>query len=111
MSAFRKNRKMILLCAGLAAVICLAVVLARPTYARMSVAPIKAWSGPWLSQYEGQTVKITFVSTPSHLETDLGKISYLQLVEAGPAGIVVKFRPKRTVFFPYSQIVSVEPNY
>jgi hypothetical protein len=68
-------------------------------------------SGHWLSQYEGQTVKITFVSIPSHLGTNISRTSYLRLIEAGESGVVVGFRPNRTVFFPYFQIVSIEPNY
>ena len=111
MEAFRRNRKLILVCAGFTVVICLAVMLVRPSYAGMNVVPVKPWMDHWLSQYKGQTVKITFVSAPSHLATDLSRISYFRLIEACDAGVVIGFRPNRTVFFPYSQIVSIEPNY
>lgn len=111
METIRKNFKIILLCAGFMVVICLVLVLARPTYANLGYEMAKTWTGPWLTQYEGQKVKITFVEAPIHVAKDLKKISDLELVEAGPTGIVVGFRPQRTVFFPYYQIMSIEPIY
>ena len=110
MAALRKNKKMILLCAVVAAVICLTVILVRPSSAGL-VKPMMPFSGHWLSQYEGQNVRITFVSAPLHLASDFNRITYLRLIEADETGIVVGFRPQRTVFFPYSQIVSIEPSY
>ncbi len=106
-----KETKTILLCIIIAAVIFFTVVLTRSGYARMNAGSLKTWSGPWLSQLEGQNVRVTFVTTPTYLGTDLGKIAALQLLEAGQAGIVVAFRPNRTVFFPYSQIAAIEPIY
>lgn len=100
---------MVLICAGIAAVAFFATVMVRPSYG--SSAMIRPLSGQWLSQYTGQNVKVTFVSVPTFLETDLQKTSALTLLEAGNAGIVVTFRPSRTVFFPYSQIAAIEPIY
>ena len=111
MRTVQKKFKVILLCTGFTAVVCLALVLARPTYANTGYEMVKPWSGPWLTQYEGRNVKITFVEAPTYVASDLKKVSTLNLVEAGPAGIVVSFRPERTVFFPYYQILSIEPIY
>jgi hypothetical protein len=99
MATFKKNIKAILLCVGLAAVICIAAVLVRPSYAQMGS------TGLWLSQYQGEVIRVTFVSAPM----DLDKISALRLVKAEQSGIVVTFGNKRTVFYPYSHIISIEP--
>ena len=111
MEKIQKNFKVILLCAGFIVVICLALVLARPSYAGTEAGLGKTWKGQWLSQYEGEKVKITFVEAPTYVANDLNKVSYLELIEAGPAGIVVGFRPQRTIFFPYHRILSIEPIY
>jgi hypothetical protein len=110
MGFFRKNVKVVLLCVGIASVIYMAIVATRPSYA-VSDQAIRPLRGPWLSQYEGQNVRVTFVSVPTFLGTDLQKTSALTLIEAGNAGIVVSFRPSRTVFFPYCQIAAIEPIY
>jgi hypothetical protein len=111
MRIFKKDIKNVLLCMFIAAVIIFMVVLVKPGYARMNTGSVRTWSGSWLSQFEGQNVRVTFVSVPSYLGTNLGQISALQLIEAGQAGVVVGFRPSRTVFIPYSQITSIEPIY
>jgi hypothetical protein len=59
----------------------------------------------WLSRYEGQLVRTTFLETPP----DLDKIFTTRLVRAEPTGIVLTFGNRRTVFFPYSNIISIEP--
>jgi hypothetical protein len=111
MKTITKNIKAILLFIGIAAVIFFAGILTRPGYTAMNNNSSRPRIGQWLSQYEGQTVKITFISAPIHIAADLEKISSLTLLEAGQNGIVVTFRPQRTVFFPYSQIISIEPIY
>jgi hypothetical protein len=111
MITIRKNFKAISLCAGFMVVICFLIVLTRPGYAGMNNGFVKTWNGQWLSQYEGQRVKITFVEAPKHVANDLKKTMYLDLIEAGPTGVVIGLRPKRTIFFPYYQIMSIEPVY
>ncbi len=106
MEILRKNVKAALLCVCIAVVILFSIAAVRPGYA----GGINS-TRSWLSQYEGENMRITFVSAPSFLETDLQKTSALTLVNAGDAGIVVTFGPKRTVFFPYSQIAGIEPIY
>ena len=59
----------------------------------------------WLSQYEGTLVRTTFVTAPQ----DLDQIFTTRLVKAEQNGIVLTFGNRRTVFFPYSNIISVEP--
>jgi hypothetical protein len=107
MGTVRKNFKVVLLCVGIAAVICVATVIARG----QDMGLIRPHTSMWLSQYEGQNMRVTFITVPTFLGTDLGKTAALNLVEAGPTGIVVRFRPSRTVFFPYSEIAAIEPIY
>ena len=112
MKVLKKNFKIILLCMVISAGIFLALALTRPGYAgMMNDGSFRTWGGTWLSQYEGHVVKVTFVNVPTYLGTDLGKTSALQILEVGQAGIVVTFRPSRTVFLPYSQIAAIEPIY
>lgn len=111
MRVVKKNMKAVLLLATIAAVVCIGVVLVRPSYAGMNANTVIPISSVWLSQYVGHTVRVTFVSAPSYLGTDLQKTSSLSLIEVGQAGIVVSFRPSRTVFFSYSQIAAIEPIY
>ncbi len=59
----------------------------------------------WLSPYEGGAVRVTFVIVPPDLE----KIFTFRLVKAEQTGLVLRFGNKRTLFFPYSNIISVEP--
>jgi hypothetical protein len=111
MRMIQKNYKAISLCAGFIVVICLVIALTRPGYAGINNNFGKSLNGQWLSQYEGQRVKITFVEAPKHVANDLKKTMYLDLIEAGPTGVVIGLRPQRTVFFPYYQIMSIEPIY
>ncbi len=131
MRTIQKNFKAVVLCTGLIAVICLAFVLTRPGYAGANlpnVPNVPTYAGTnlpnmpmndlgsigksqWLAQYEGKRVRVTFVQAPTHIANDLNKTTYLDLIEAGPTGIVIGIRPQRTVFFPYEQIVSIEPSY
>jgi hypothetical protein len=67
--------------------------------------PISESMTLWLSRYEGQLVRTTFATTPP----DLDKIFTTRLVKAEQTGIVLIFGNRRTVFFPYSNIISVEP--
>ena len=111
MRIFGRNIKMVLLLTGIAAVICLAAISVRPSYAVAGNNSTKLLSGTWLSQYEGHNMRVTFVDVPTYLGAGLSKTSSLKLLEAGSAGIVVTFRPTRTVFFPYSEIAAIEPIY
>jgi hypothetical protein len=67
--------------------------------------PVSEPASFWLSKYEGQLVRTTFATTPP----DLDKIFTTRLVKAEQTGIVLIFGNRRTVFFPYSNIISVEP--
>ena len=125
MKTIQKNFKAVVLCTGFVAVICLAFVLTRPGYARANFQNVPAYTGTnvpvndfanigksqWLSRYEGQRVRVTFVQAPTHIANDINKTTYLDLIEAGPTGIVIGIKPQRTIFFPYEQIVSIEPVY
>jgi hypothetical protein len=59
----------------------------------------------WLNQYDCGMVRITFVTAPADLQT----ISTLRLVKAGNSGIVLTYGNNRMVFFPYNNIISIEP--
>ncbi len=107
MGTVGKYFKVVLLCAGIMVIISVAAVLARG----QNFGSFRTGTSIWLSQYEGQNMRVTFVTVPTFLGTDLGKTAALNLLEAGPAGIVVRFRPSRTVFFPYTEIAAIEPIY
>ncbi len=128
MKTIQKNFKAVVLCTGFVVVICLAFVLARPGYAGANLPNTSNYAGTylpnvpsndfgsigkpqWLSQYEGKRVRVTFVQAPTHIANDLSKTTYIDLIEAGPTGIVVGIKPQRTIFFPYEQIVTIEPVY
>ena len=114
MATIQKNFNAIVLCTGFIIVICLAFIASKPGYAGANFANNdmgKIWKAQWLSQYEGQRVRITFVQAPTHIANDLNKTQYLDLVDVGPTGIVIGIRPERTIFFPYTQIVTIEPSY
>ncbi len=111
MAIIRKNVKAIVLLTFIVPLISFAVLSAWPGYAGANTGLVNPPNGPWLLQYVGQNVRVTFVTVPTHLGTNLEKTSALMLLEAGNAGIVVTFRPNRTVFFPYSEILSIEPIY
>jgi hypothetical protein len=111
MKTIQKNFKAVVLCTGFVVVICLAFVLAKPGYAGATNDLGRIWKSQWLSQYEGQRVRVTFVQAPTHIANDLSKTTYLDLIEAGPTGIVIGIKPQRTIFFPYEQIVTIEPVY
>lgn len=111
MEIIRKNRKLVLLSAFFLPLIGFVVLSAWPSYAAVSNTPSINPNAPWLPQYEGQNVLITFVTVPTHLGTGFQKTSALKLIDVEDSGVVVTFRPNRTAFFPYSQIVSIEPIY
>jgi len=111
MATIRKNIKAILVMAFIMPLIGYVVISAWPSYAGTNTGFVNAPTGPWLPQYIGQNVRVTFVTVPAHLGTNFEKTSALKLVDAGNAGIVVTFRSNRTVFFPYFQIISIEPIY
>ena len=117
MRTIQKNFNAIVLCTGFVVVICLAFINSRPGYAvengtnNNNINFAKALNTQWLSQYEGKRVRVTFTEAPTHIANDLKKTTYIDLIDAGPTGIVVGLRPQRTIFFPYSQIVTIEPYY
>ena len=123
MRTIKKNFNAIILCTGFVVVICLAFIISKPGYAvavangtntntSTFVRPMNAnTNAQWLSQFEGKRVRITFVEAPTHIATDLRKTTYIDLINVGPTGIVVGVRPQRTIFFPYTQIVTIEPTY
>ena len=59
----------------------------------------------WLSKFEGKLVRVTFDQTPPDLE----KIFTCPLVKAEQTGIVLRFGNQRQLFFPYSNIICVDP--
>ncbi|MBN2591576.1 MAG: hypothetical protein JXA96_17045 [Sedimentisphaerales bacterium] len=117
MRTIQKNFKAVVLCTGFVVVICLAFVLAKPGYAGVNngnAANIdlgRILQAQWLSQYEGKRIRVTFAEAPTHIANDLKKTTYIDLINAGPTGIVVGIKPQRTIFFPYTQIMSIEPVY
>jgi len=111
MKTIQRNFSAIVLCTGFIIVICLAFIVSKPSYGVANNDLGRIWKTQWLSQYEGKRVRITFTEAPKHIANDLNKTQYLDLVDVGPTGIVVALRPQRTIFFPYSQIVTIEPSY
>jgi hypothetical protein len=111
MAIIRKNIKTILLLAFIVPLIGFVALSVWPSHAGANTGLVNPPYAPWLLQYVGQNVRVTFVTVPTELGTNLEKTSALKLLEAGQAGIVVTFRPNRTVFFPYSEILSIEPIY
>ena len=111
MKILEKNAKTVFLFTVIIVAICITMVLTGPGYARINTNSLNIRTGPWLSQYEDKVVRVTFETVPSYLGTDFSKTTALKIVEAGDAGIVVSFRPNRTVFFPYTQIAAIEPLY
>ena len=59
----------------------------------------------WLSQFEGGPVVVTFVQAPAGKH----QVTECRLMAAEPVGLVLRFPKENDKFFPYANIVSVEP--
>ncbi len=59
----------------------------------------------WLSKFEGKLVRVTFAETPP----DLDKQFTCPLIKVEQTGIVLRFGNQRQLFFPYSNIICVDP--
>ena len=86
--------------AGIIAVISIIAALVRPIYADSTET-----NKPWLSRFEGGPVSVTFITAPP--EKDKTIDARLIFVEA--SGIVLRFPKERDKFFPYANIISVDP--
>jgi hypothetical protein len=71
----------------------------------VTITPVGSSSTLWLSKFENRMVRVTFVETPPDLE----KQFTCPLVKAEQTGIVLRFGNQRQLFFPYSNIICVDP--
>lgn len=85
---------------GIIAVISIIAALARPIYAGSSEP-----SKPWLSRFEGGPVSVTFITAPPEKK----KTEDARLIFVETSGIVLRFPKERDKFFPYANIISVDP--
>ena len=60
---------------------------------------------PWLEQFESGPVTVIFIKAPPDKE----RIVYARLISVEPSGLVLRLPKDRIKFFPYANIVSVDP--
>ena len=60
---------------------------------------------PWLEQFENGPVTITFITAPPEKE----KIVDARLISVETCGLVLRLPKDRNKFFPYANIISVDP--
>jgi hypothetical protein len=60
---------------------------------------------PWLKQFENGPVKIVFIKAPPEME----RIANARLISVETSGLVLRFSKSRNKFFPYANIISVDP--
>lgn len=96
----KKNAgKIIVGIVALAAVIFVVGLLSAPIYGSQIVR--KAW----LMQFENGPVTITFVTPPPEKE----KIVDARLISVENSGLVLRLSKDRDKFYPYANIISVDP--
>ena len=98
-----------------AAIIALSIVgivlagRAEPPDQRTIIRPTNPPASPaeplWLSKFEGKLVRVTFVQAPPDLE----KTFTCPLIKAEQSGIVLRFGNQRQLFYPYNNIICVDP--
>jgi hypothetical protein len=60
---------------------------------------------PWLEQFVNGPVTVVFISAPPDSE----KMVDARLISVEPSGLVLRIPKERIKFFPYANIVSVDP--
>ena len=60
---------------------------------------------PWLEQFENGPVTVTFITTPPEKE----RIIDARLISVEIGGLVLRLPKDRNKFFPYANIISVDP--
>ena len=85
---------------GIIAVISIIAALSGPMYAETSEE-----SKSWLSRFEGGPVSVTFITAPP----EKTKTEDARLIFVEASGIVLRFPRERDKFFPYANIISVDP--
>jgi hypothetical protein len=60
---------------------------------------------PWLEQFENGPVTVTFITAPPEKE----KIIDARLISVETCGLVLRLPKDRNKFFPYANIISVDP--
>ncbi len=61
--------------------------------------------GSWLEFYQAGAVNVTFVTEPVGIE----RVTKAVLVRAEISGVVLRFPRKQDTFYPYANIISIEP--
>ncbi len=79
--------------------IILALFLARPLYSNQINARL------WLMQFENGPVTVTFITAPP----DKGRIIEARLIAVETSGLVLRLPQERDKFYPYSNMISVDP--
>ena len=59
----------------------------------------------WLEQFKGKVVKVTFCNVPP----DKKQIEEVRLDSIEANGIVVKYSSPNQIFYPFSNIISIDP--
>lgn len=85
---------------GIIAVVSIIAALSGSMYAGTSEE-----SKSWLSRFEGGPVSVTFITAPPEKE----KTEDARLIFAEPSGIVLRFPKERDKFYPYTNIVVIDP--
>ncbi len=99
MTMSRRAGRILVAVVALAIVVSVAGVLAGPIYGSQSS------RRPWLSQFEGGPVIVTFVSAPPQKSW----IMEAKLIFTEASGLVLRFPKERDKFFSYGNIISVDP--
>jgi hypothetical protein len=60
---------------------------------------------PWLEQFENGPVTVTFFTNPPEKE----RIADARLISVETCGLVLRLPKDRNKFFPYANIISVDP--
>ena len=97
----KRAGKIIIGLVGIIAVISIIAALSRPMYAGTSNEESKSW----LSRFEGGPVSVTFITAPPEKD----KTEDARLIFAESSGVVLRFPKERDKFFPYTNIVVIDP--
>ena len=83
----------------LLALIILAGLLTGPIYSNQT------YASPWLMQFENGPVTVTFITAPPGKD----RIIEARLLAVENSGLVLRLPQDRDKFYPYSNIISVDP--
>ena len=100
MLSTKRAGKIIIGLVGIIAVISIIASLSRPMYAETSQE-----RNTWLSRFDGGPVSVTFITAPPEKE----KTVDARLIFAEPSGVVLRFPKERDKFYPYTNIVVIDP--